>query len=58
MEVISRDRAGAYAEAAEKGAPQATQVADRFHLLCNFSSVVERIVEQKMPVRNQNPNGQ
>ena len=48
--MISRDRAGAYAEAAEKGAPQAIQVADRFHLLCNFSSAVERVVEQKMPL--------
>jgi transposase len=49
VEVISRDRAGAYAEAAEKGAPQAVQVADRFHLVCNFSSAIERVLEQKMP---------
>src|SRR5437762_10269764 len=50
VEVISRDRAGAYVEAAEKGAPQAIQVADQFHLMCNFSSAVERVVEQKMPL--------
>jgi len=49
LEVISRDRAGVYAEAAEKGAPQAIQVADRFHLVCNFSAAVHRVMEQKMP---------
>jgi transposase len=49
VEVISRDRAGAYAEAAQRGAPQAVQVADRFHLICNLSSAVERVIEQNMP---------
>ena len=42
MEVVSRDRSGLYAEAGRQGAPQARQVADRFHLLQNFRGTVER----------------
>ncbi len=42
IEVISRDRAGLYDEGARDGAPQARQVADRFHLLQNFRESVER----------------
>ena len=42
IEVVSRDRAGLYADAARQGAPQARQVADRFHLLKNFQETVER----------------
>jgi hypothetical protein len=42
VEVVSRDRAGLYAEGAREGAPQARQIADRFHLLQNFREIVER----------------
>jgi transposase len=43
---IARDRSGLYAEGATLGAPQAQQVADRFHLLVNLSSKVERVLEE------------
>ena len=44
---IARDRCGLYAEGATLGAPAAEQVADRFHLLLNLSSAVERVLEER-----------
>jgi transposase len=40
VEIISRDRASLYAEAATKAAPNALQVADRWHLLRNVSEAL------------------
>jgi transposase len=42
--VVSRDRGGVYASAAAQGAPQATQCADRFHLLKNLGEAVEDLL--------------
>ena len=48
---------GLYAEAAREGAPQAKQVADRFHLLQNFRETVERqLGGYEAPIRDSRIN--
>src|SRR3979490_1059658 len=42
IHTICRDRNGRYAKAARTGAPTATQVADRFHLVQNLRETIER----------------
>ncbi len=41
IDLVSRDRGGDYAAGAREGAPQATQVADRFHIYKNLTEAVE-----------------
>ena len=46
VEVISRDRSTEYARGASQGAPQAQQVADRWHILKNLREAAERALKR------------
>ncbi len=45
--LVSRDRGGDYAAAARRGAPQAIQVADKFHLLKNLRERLKDLMERR-----------
>jgi transposase len=47
VEIVSRDRASAYAQAVKQGAPHAQQVADRWHLLANLRETILAVLKRK-----------
>lgn len=44
VEIVSRDRGGTYVDGATQGAPLATQVCDRWHILKNLGEAVEEFL--------------
>src|SRR5215210_937790 len=50
VEIAARDRSKIYREGLAKGAPDATHVADRWHLLHNLTLSLEEYLLQKRPV--------
>src|SRR5947207_9092524 len=54
IKIVSRDRGGEYAAGAREGAPQATQIADRFHMYKNLVEAVELTLARR---RCRNPKG-
>jgi transposase len=47
IEIVSRDRGGAYADGASQGAPQAIQIADRWHVCKNLGDAVEEYLKRQ-----------
>ena len=41
IEIVSRDRCGSFAQGVHEGAPQAHQIADRFHILRNLREAIQ-----------------
>jgi transposase len=50
VELVSRDRWSAYAQASVEAAPRARQVVDRWHLLKNLREAIERLFERQFVV--------
>jgi transposase len=46
VQVIARDRAAVYAEGIRQGAPDAVQIADRWHLLRNLGDALRGVVDR------------
>jgi transposase len=50
VQVISRDRGGAFADGARQAAPHAVHVADRFHLLQNLGQALDQFLTREQHV--------
>ncbi len=56
IQIISRDRGADYATAASQGAPQAVQVADRWHIVRNLSEALSLVLEpSRVQLRSVSP---
>jgi transposase len=53
VEIISRDRGASYLKGANKGAPQAKQVLDRWHLCKNLEEVLQKALARQIDVLRQ-----
>ena len=52
VKIVARDRSMEYARGISEGAPQATQVADRWHLLVNLREALQRLLDRIRPELN------
>jgi len=58
IEFIARNRDGLYADGTKRGAPQAGQIADRFHVVQNLRVAIERQLSRlERPIRGVRPVG-
>jgi transposase len=53
IEIITRDRSKTYASGIVDGAPEATQIADRWHLLKNLHETVEKLLKRQLQQKRQ-----
>jgi len=52
VKIVARDRSMEYARGISEGAPQAIQVADRWHLLVNLREALQRVLDRLRPELN------
>jgi len=52
VKIVARDRSMEYAHGISEGAPQAIQIADRWHLLLNLREALQRVLDRLRPELN------